>query len=123
MQAKGGSSMQRAEVLKLKPYFLNMADSAVFLGIAKKTLSNELSAGTFPIRPIYRGSKPLFPLHALLEYAQALEQQSSAPAGKRGRKRKCEGVVNAESRVVDLQKRKNPAGRRGGDLSHEEVIQ
>lgn len=108
--------MQKAEVYRLKPYFLDTQGTADFLGLSKKSVSNALSDGTFPIKPIYWHSKPLFPYTALLEYARALEQDSSEPAKKRGRKRVCKDEGQEPSRIAaEINAIKNPAGRRGGD--------
>jgi hypothetical protein len=101
------------QIQEIDPYFLDTTAAAAFLGVARKTVSNELSAGTFPVKPIYRGGKPLFPFQALREYARSLENQSSEPPKKRGRKRVSDGMVNSKSRLADLHDRKNPAGGRG----------
>jgi hypothetical protein len=105
----------------LLPHFLSKEDAADFLGVPSKSISNELSAGRFPIKPVYRNSKPLFPYVALLEYARSLETQSSEPARKRGRKRNGGTMVKGQSRDADFQERKNqaggPGGQKGGDAA------
>lgn len=105
--------MNRIKVSEVQPYFLDLRGAAAFLGIASKTISNELSAGTFPIKPVHRKSKPLFPYSALLEYARALESDSSEPARKRGRKRVCKDEGQERSRVATFLEIKNPAGGPG----------
>ena len=75
------------EVAKVDPFFLDLRGMADFLCVGAKTISNELSRGEFPIKPVYRGAKPLFPFQAVLTYAQELERQADPPAKRRGRKK------------------------------------
>jgi hypothetical protein len=96
----------------IQPRFLTLPELAEVLGGSSKTISNELSRGEFPIKPIYRNSKPLFSCAAVNEYCNALEQDPSEPAKKRGRKRVCKGEGQEPSRIAEL-KIKNPGGRRG----------
>ena len=51
---------------------LSAKEAAAFLGIARKTLYNELSAGKFPVKPKRRGRKLLFERKNLDKYADSL---------------------------------------------------
>jgi excisionase family DNA binding protein len=49
--------------------FLSVAETAHYLGLSKRTIYNQLSAGTFPVRPRRYGRKVLFDLKDLERYA------------------------------------------------------
>jgi hypothetical protein len=51
----------------IRPRLLSIADAALYLGLAPKTLRNRLSdkKDPFPVKPRYYGGKPLFEVSEL----------------------------------------------------------
>lgn len=51
---------------------LTIRQTAIFLGMAEKTLRNRLSDGSFPLRPVRLSGKPLFKRHELEKLIDSL---------------------------------------------------
>ena len=53
------------KVARIKPRWLNMRDTARYLGMAYGTLTNQRWDGTFPLQARIRGGKPYYELEEL----------------------------------------------------------
>lgn len=64
------------KVEALRPRLVSVADAAIYLGLAPKTLRNRLSDknNPFPVRPRYYGGKPLFEVSELDAFIDSLER-------------------------------------------------
>jgi predicted DNA-binding transcriptional regulator AlpA len=60
------------KVAPFEPYCLSYEDAARFLGIGTKTLRNRVSEGNFPVKVRRLGSKPVFLVRELRDYAESL---------------------------------------------------
>jgi len=67
---------KKVTVETIRPRLLSIADAAMYLGIAVKTLRNRLSdkGKPFPVRPRYYGGKPLFEIAELDALIESLER-------------------------------------------------
>jgi len=63
-----------AKVEALRPRLVSIADAALYLGLAPKTLRNRLSDkdNPFPVKPRYYGGKPLFEVNELDAFIDSL---------------------------------------------------
>lgn len=61
------------KIPEVEPFFLDINNTARFLGgKSVKTIRNELSAGTFPVKPRKLGGRVVFPLAELRAYAESV---------------------------------------------------
>ncbi len=58
---------KKVKVETIRPRLVSIADAALYLGLAPKTLRNRLSdkENPFPVKPRYYGGKPLFEVSEL----------------------------------------------------------
>ncbi len=64
---KGKGHIEMLEVARIRPLGLGMKDTARFLGIAYRTLTNRRENG-FPVKPRIIKGKPYWDLDELVEY-------------------------------------------------------
>lgn len=67
-----GKTAKPSKLKKVEPFFLSVADGAAFLGHAEKTVRNQLSEGTFPVRSYKLGGTRVFRLEDLKTYAESI---------------------------------------------------
>jgi len=67
---------KKVKVEVIRPRLVSIADAALYLGIAAKTLRNRLSdkENPFPVKPRYYGGKPLFEVSELDAFIDSLER-------------------------------------------------
>jgi len=59
-------------IIQTFPPLMDVPLAAFYVSMAEKTLRNEISSGTFPVKPIRRGRKVLFKKKDLDEYIDGL---------------------------------------------------
>jgi hypothetical protein len=64
---------ERKIIIQTFPPLLDVPLAAFYIQMAEKTLRNEISGGTFPVKPIRRGRKVLFKKKDLDRYVDELK--------------------------------------------------
>ena len=64
--------MKLVKVQEINARLLSLKDTAVYVGLAPKTLRNRLSEGSFPVKPRYYGGKPLLEVSELDAWIESL---------------------------------------------------
>lgn len=63
----------RDELRAPRRRLLPIPEAAEYLGIAARTIRNDLARGKFPVRPVKYGAKILFRIEDLQAYVDAME--------------------------------------------------